>query len=105
MKKPIISAAVLGAFAVAAQAQSSVTLYGLLDTGLVYTNNQSGHSAWQESSGALSNTVFGVKGSEDLGGGLHAIFKIESGLNINNRRLYYTDTIFGRPAYVGLPSD
>ncbi|SRR5258706_9463065 len=105
MKKTIVGAAVLGAFAVSAQAQSSVTLYGLIDAGLIYSNNQSGHSAWQESSGALSNTVFGLKGTEDLGGGLRAIFKLESGFNINNGRLFYTNTIFGRQAYVGLQSD
>jgi GBP family porin len=105
MKKTIIGGALLGAFAVSAQAQSSVTLYGLIDAGLVYTSNQGGHSAWQESSGAVSNTVFGLKGTEDLGGGLRAIFRLESGYNVNNGSLYYKNTIFGRQAYVGLQSD
>ena len=58
----------------AAQAQSSVTLYGMLDAGIVYTNNQSGKSAWQQGSGLLSNTVFGLSGNEDLGGGCMRCF-------------------------------
>ena len=69
MKKTLLIAGILGTFAVAAHAQSSVTLYGTLDAGLVYTNNSGGHSNWQQGSGAVSDTYFGLKGSEDLGGG------------------------------------
>jgi hypothetical protein len=84
MKKTLLAASLLGAFAVSAQAQSSVTLYGTLDAGLVYSNNQLGHSNFQQGSGSVSNTLFGVRGNEDLGGGLHAIFTLESGFNLNN---------------------
>jgi predicted porin len=105
MKKKILGAATLGAFAGAVHAQSSLTLYGLLDTGLVYTNNQSGHSAWQENSSVLSNTVWGVKGSEELGGGLHAVFRLENGFAPNNGTDYYKSTMFGRQACVGLNDD
>src|SRR5579864_1666890 len=84
MKKTIFVAGILGAFAASAEAQSSVTLYGTLDAGLVYTNNQAGHSNWQQGSGSVSNTYFGLRGSEDLGGGLHAIFTLENGFNLNN---------------------
>jgi len=48
MKKTLIVAGILGAFAASAQAQSSVTLYGVLDAGIVYTNNQRGHSNFQQ---------------------------------------------------------
>jgi GBP family porin len=65
MKKSLLAAALFGAFTMSAHAQSSVTLYGLIDTGLVYTNNQFGHSNWQEVSSSTQNTVFGLKGSED----------------------------------------
>ncbi|HWX11378.1 MAG TPA: porin [Trinickia sp.] len=109
MKKKVIGAAALAVFAAAAHAQSSVTLYGLIDTGIVYTNNQSatgapgtGHSNYQESSSLLSNTVWGLKGSEDLGSGLNAIFRLENGFNLNNGKTTYAGTIFGRQAYVGL---
>lgn len=105
MKNTLIIAGVLSAFAVSAHAQSSVTLYGSLDAGIVYANNAGGHAAWNQGSGALSDTYFGLKGSEDLGGGLHAIFKLENGFNLNNGRDTESNTMFNRQAYVGLQSD
>jgi predicted porin len=105
VNKKIIGAAALSVFAVAAHAQSSVTLYGLIDTGIVYTNNQGGKSAWQEQSSMLSNEVWGLKGSEDLGNNLHAIFRLENGFNIQNGKTTYSNTIFGRQAFVGLQHD
>jgi general bacterial porin, GBP family len=105
MKKTLIIAGVFGTFAVSAQAQSSVTLYGTLDAGLLYTNNAGGHNNWQQGSGSVSDTFFGLKGSEDLGGGLHALFKLESGFNLNNGRYSENNTMFNRQAYVGLQSD
>jgi general bacterial porin, GBP family len=105
VKKKIVGAAAVAFFSAAAHAQSSVTLYGLIDTGIVYTNNQGGHSAWQENSSMLSNEVWGLKGSEDLGGGLNAIFRLENGFNLQNGRTTYTGTMFGRQAYVGLQDD
>lgn len=107
VKSKIIGVAALAAFGAAAtaHAQSSVTLYGLIDTGIVYTNNQGGHSAWQENSNMLSNAVWGLKGSEDLGSGLHAIFRLESGFYAQNGSSYYSNSMFGRQAYVGLQDD
>lgn len=105
MKKTLLAAAVCGTFAVSAHAQSSVTLYGTLDAGLVYTNNQLGHSNWQQASGSVSNTYFGLRGDEDLGAGLHALFKLENGFNLNNGRYSESGSIFNRQAYVGLRSD
>ena len=105
MKKTLIIAGVMGAFAINAHAQSSVTLYGTLDAGLVYTNNQGGHNNWQQGSGTVSDTYFGLRGSEDLGGGLHAIFTLEDGFNINNGQFNESNTLFNRQAFVGLQSD
>jgi general bacterial porin, GBP family len=105
MKKNFIAASLLGALAITAHAQSSVTLYGTLDAGLVYSNNQSGHSAWQAGSGAASDTYFGLRGNEDLGGGLHAIFTLESGFNLNSGQSTESDTLFNRQSFVGLKSD
>jgi GBP family porin len=105
VRNKFIGAAALSVFAVAAHAQSSVTLYGLIDTGIVYTNNQGGHSAWQVQSSMLSNEVWGLRGSEDLGGDVHAIFRLESGFNMQNGRQTYSGTMFGRQSYVGLQSD
>ena len=105
MKRTLITATILGAFTASAHAQSSVTLYGTLDAGLVYSNNQLGHSNWQLGSGAASSTYFGLRGNEDLGGGLRAVFTLESGFNLNNGQLAESGTTFNRQAYVGLQSD
>ncbi|HEY1997863.1 porin [Paraburkholderia sp.] len=105
MKKSLLALTLSGAFVVSAHAQSSVTLYGVIDTGLVYTNNQGGHSNFQEASASTENTVYGLKGTEDLGGGLHAIFKLENGFNLNNGSQFNSGDAFGEQAYVGLQSD
>jgi GBP family porin len=105
MKKSLMAAALTAGYALSAHAQSSVTLYGVIDAGLVYTNNQGGHSNWQEVSSATENTVFGLKGSEDLGAGLHAIFKLENGFNLNNGTQFNGGDAFGEQAYVGIQSD
>ncbi|WP_329601660.1 porin [Paraburkholderia antibiotica] len=103
LSKTLIAFAALGAFSVAAHAQSSVTLYGSLDAGLAYVNNIGGHSTWLQSSSLLSNTYFGLKGEEDLGGGLKAIFKLESGFDLSNGG-FSDDGMFNRQAYVGIAS-
>ena len=105
MKKSLLAAALCGVFTMSAHAQSSVTLYGLIDAGLVYTNSQLGHSNWQLGSSSTQNTVFGLKGSEDLGAGLHAIFKLEQGFLLNNGAQAFSGSAFGSQAWVGLQSD
>jgi GBP family porin len=105
MKKTLMVAALSGVFATAAHAQSSVTLYGLIDAGITYTNNQGGHSNWLENSGAVSGSRWGVRGAEDLGGGLKAIFTLENGFNIGNGDVSQGGRMFGRQAFVGLASD
>ncbi|MEQ5839394.1 hypothetical protein BWP39_05215 [Paraburkholderia acidicola] len=105
MKKTLMVAALTGVFATAAHAQSSVTLYGLIDAGITYTNNQGGHSNWQETSGQINGSRWGLRGAEDLGGGLKAIFTLENGFNIANGKLGQGGREFGRQAFVGLASD
>jgi predicted porin len=106
MRKNLLAASLMGLFAAgAAHAQSSVTLYGALDAGIVYVNNVQGSHAWLQSSSALTPTLFGLRGAEDLGGGLKAIFNLESGFNLNNGRLANDGALFGRKAFVGLQSD
>ncbi|PCE28545.1 porin [Burkholderia ubonensis] len=102
MKKTLIVAALSGVFATAAHAQSSVTLYGLIDAGITYTNNQGGHSSWQQSTGSVNGSRWGLRGAEDLGGGLKAIFTLENGFGINNGTLKQNGREFGRQAFVGL---
>ncbi|WP_343670558.1 porin [Paraburkholderia heleia] len=105
MKKTLMVAALTGVFATAAHAQSSVTLYGLIDAGITYSNNQGGHSAWQATSGTINGSRWGLRGAEDLGGGLKAIFTLENGFNIDNGNLGQKGRMFGRQAFVGLASD
>jgi predicted porin len=95
--------------ALSAQAQSSVTLYGLISSGVVYSNSQRGangqaHSAVQFASGPLQTPRWGMKGSEDLGGGLSAIFTLESGYSIGTGAMSQGGRLFGRQAFVGLSS-
>ncbi|MEC5405153.1 porin [Paraburkholderia sp. MPAMCS5] len=105
MKKTLMVAALTGVFATAAHAQSSVTLYGLIDAGITYTNNQHGHSNWQQTSGSVNGSRWGLRGSEDLGGGLKAIFTLENGFGINDGSMKQGSREFGRQAFVGLASE
>ncbi|MBR8123278.1 porin [Burkholderia multivorans] len=109
MKKFALSAlslALLGA-AGAAQAQSSVTLYGVIDTSIAYVHGNDGqaNNMWQMLSGNLQGSRWGLKGAEDLGGGLKAIFQIENGFNPGTGKLSAANTIFNRQAFVGLQSN
>ncbi|WP_144111697.1 porin [Paraburkholderia sp. BCC1886] len=104
MKKSLIVVAVAASFASVAHAQSSVTLYGLLDAGLTYTSNVDHNSKYAAGSGGINQSLFGLRGSEDLGGGLKAIFTLESGFNINNGKFANNNGMFNRQAFVGLSS-
>lgn len=101
-----LSLALLGA-AGAAHAQSSVTLYGVIDTSIAYVHGNDGqaNNMWQMLSGNLQGSRWGLKGAEDLGGGLKAIFQIENGFNPGTGKLSASNTIFNRQAYVGLQSN
>ncbi|KVD02713.1 porin [Burkholderia ubonensis] len=107
MNKTLIVAAAAASFATVAHAQSSVTLYGVLDAGITYTSNvataNGGKSQWAMGSG-IDQSRFGLRGSEDLGGGLKAIFTLESGFNIGNGKFSNNNGMFNRQAFVGLSS-
>ncbi|HTI17135.1 MAG TPA: porin [Trinickia sp.] len=106
MKKTLmVAAASASFFAVAAHAQSSVTLYGIIDAGITYTSNAGGHSNWQQTSGGIEQSRWGVKGSEDLGNGLKAVFDLENGFNVGNGKFANDGGEFNRQAYVGLSSN
>jgi len=101
-----VSLALLGVTGVA-HAQSSVTLYGLIDESVQYVNNAtpSGGSVVKLFGGNLQGSRFGLKGTEDLGGGLKAIFQLENGFDINSGALQQGGALFGRQAFVGLTGD
>jgi predicted porin len=84
MQTKMLFAATLAAVGAAAHAQSRVTLYGLIDPGLTYVNNSNKGTGGASKSFIGTNdkihgSRWGQRGSEDLGGGLKAIFKLESG--------------------------
>ena len=112
MRKPILAAAVLLFWAGRSYAQSSVTLYGIVDTALIYANNQTtggagapGHSGVEMDSGGISGTRWGLRGTEDLGSGISAVFLLEDGFSSSNGKLSNSGDLFGRQAYVGLSSN
>jgi predicted porin len=104
MKKSLLALAALGAFAGAAHAQSSVTLYGIIDVGINMNTNAGGSHKYDMSSGVLQGSRFGLRGTEDLGGGLKALFVLENGFDVTNGKLGQGGLMFGRQAYVGLSS-
>ncbi|VWC58997.1 membrane protein [Burkholderia contaminans] len=102
MKKTLTALAVTATFAAPVFAQSSVTLYGVIDEGLNYTNNVGTGHVYEMASGYAQSSRWGLKGSEDLGGGMKAIFQLENGFDVNSGRLNQGGRMFGRQAYVGL---
>lgn len=96
---------VLNALAVSgfAHADSSVTLYGIIDTSILYVHNSNGKASQiAMESGSESGSRWGLKGSEDLGGGLKTIFQLENGFNSTTGGLGQGGRMFGRQAYFGL---
>lgn len=86
----------------AAFAQSSgpqLSLYGILDANVQVLDGASRQTRVQ--SGGLSESRLGIRGSEDLGGGLKAFFTLESGINLDDGT-YGQNTFWGRQAFVGL---
>jgi predicted porin len=103
--KKIFCVMALCSVAAPAFAQSSVTLYGLIDEGIDYTNNVRGHSVYEMTSGYAQGSRWGLKGAEDLGGGNSAVFQIESGFNAGSGALAQGGRGFGRQAFVGLANE
>ena len=83
-------------------AQSSVTLYGVVDQAVAYVNNQHGHSNVQITQGNLYASKWGLRGTEELGGGSSAIFDVENGFSPNTGAFSSSSQEFNRQAYMGL---
>jgi predicted porin len=101
MKKSLIALAVLGTVSGAAIAQTNVTIYGIADAGISRSNNGVAKTTSLDS-GIQSGSRIGFRGTEDLGGGLNAIFLLENGFNIDNGAQGQGGRLFGRQAFVGL---
>lgn len=108
MKKSLVALAVLAASG-AAMAQSSVTLYGVIDVfvGSSSTQNKGNLPVASlrqtvETSGSVNGSRWGMKGAEDLGGGLKAIFDLQSGFSVDTGASGQGGLLFGRQSIVGL---
>lgn len=110
MKKSLLALAVLGAFASTASAQSSVTIYGLLDMSVAKANggtapnagSPGANEAWtvQQSAGSR----LGFRGNEDMGGGLSAQFQIEHRFNPDTGALNNANSFWQGRSYVQITS-
>lgn len=117
MKKTLLAAALMAGFAGVAHAETSVTLYGILDGGIGYQKfkstetyvNGAGASFEQKKTGMIngiqSGNRWGLKGSEDLGDGLRAVFQLESGFDLSTGKSAQGGRLFGRHATLGLAGD
>lgn len=96
---------------VVALAQSSLTIYGIADvgvrhsTGMTAANAPSSGSVSSVASGVNNTSRFGLRGREDLGGGLHALFNLETGLNLDTGSPANANKFFDRASTVGLGGD
>jgi predicted porin len=100
---------VLLAASTAASAQSSVSLYGRVDGGIEYVNHiadgMGGNlSRWSAEGGDWGTSMLGFRGTEDLGGGMSALFDLETAIQIMNGTTG-GGRLFSRRAYVGLKSE
>lgn len=85
-----------------AAAQSSVSIYGIVDAAMVHASNQNGASNTYMRSGNLAGSRIGFKGAEDLGGGLQAVFLLENGYDTDTGAQSSSTVLFNRQSYVGL---
>ena len=111
MKKSLFALAAVTAFAGAAQAQSSVTVYGILDAGFIGTNSRiSAAGVTKKATGsefgqaAESTTRLGFRGNEDLGGGMSAFFTLEMALAMNGTNTLGSASNSNRQSFVGIGS-
>ncbi len=104
MKKTVFTAATLVLLPGLSHAQSSVTLFGIIDTGIAYTSNAGGHAVFQETSSNEQGSRWGLSISEDLGGGIKTIAQLENGFSSASGTLGQGGRMLGRQAWVGLAS-
>ncbi|MDP9109351.1 MAG: porin [Pseudomonadota bacterium] len=111
MKKSLLALAALSLVAGTAAAQSSVTMYGIADVGIVHESGNPAGSVNKVTSGVSAGSRLGFRGIEDLGGGMAALFVLETGINYDtggNAQLASAanpaGAAFGRQTFVGIKS-
>ncbi|PTB22515.1 porin [Trinickia symbiotica] len=88
-----------------AHAEDLLQIYGIVDGGVAYATNIAGAHSWFQTSGVAQSDRWGLRGSEELGGGNRAIFRLENGFTLNDGRFSQGGLEFGRQAFVGIASD
>lgn len=104
MKKSLglCSALVLCATAPYASAQTSVSIYGIVDTGIVSERGGAAGTVTKLTSGVGSYSRIGFRGSEDLGSGYTALFVLESGFKADTGEIDAAGSLFNRQSFIGL---
>ncbi|CAN7358708.1 porin [Pseudoduganella sp. LjRoot289] len=102
MNKSLLTLALTALVSASALAQSKVTVYGVVDAGLVRESGAPTGAVSNLSSGIASGSRLGFKGKEDLGGGMTAVFLLENGFNADTGAAGQSGLLFGRQAFVGL---
>ncbi|QGS33468.1 porin (plasmid) [Cupriavidus metallidurans] len=110
MKRALLASTALGLLLCTGYAHSSVTLYGVVDSNIEYVNkltNASGASGSvvRNSGGGFASNRWGVRGVEDLGGGLKGIFTVEGGFNVDTGTQFNANKLYDRQTFVGVSSD
>nr|WKF60352.1 Outer membrane porin protein 32 [Paraburkholderia busanensis] len=101
MKIRFPAAVLLMCLAPAARAQSSITLYGIVDEFVQVVNTGSGYTGALGSSGQWASRI-GLRGSEDIGGGNRINFDLQNGFNPNDGSMASPGSLFNRQAWVGV---
>jgi len=104
MARGFLLATVLACAAAPALAQSSVTIYGLIDVGLVREHGAAAGPVTKVSSGMSNGSRLGIKGQEALADGWAALFLLENGFQLDDGSVGQGGVTFGRQAYVGVRS-
>lgn len=99
-----LASALAGPTFALAQLASGVAMYGSIDAAVGIIDNVGGHSLRRVESGSLYANRWGLRGSEDLGGGLAAVFVLEGGFNVDDGTTTLASRTFGRQSLVGLSS-
>jgi predicted porin len=81
---------------------ATVSAYGILDDGVNYVSNESGHPSVKLAAGTMSSNRWGIQGSEALNSDWQTLFKLENGFDLNSGKLQQNGRIFGRQAWLGL---
>lgn len=100
--KKMLGVATFALTAQTAHAQSSVTLYGIIDAGITYFSNLNGHGTFVANDGSIQANRWGLRGQEDLGGGSKLIFVLENGFNLYSGTMVQSGVLFSRQAWIAL---